>query len=92
LDKCAEDLAFFDKRIQNGIIETLTGVVNSKFAHMTYTDALRELEKKPDAFEFKPYWGCDLQSEHEKYLTEKVVEARWRSRIIPRRSNPSICA
>lgn len=73
LDKCAEDLAFFDKRIQNGIIETLSGVVKSKFAHMTYTEAVKELEKHPDSFEFKPYWGCDLQTEHERYLTEKVV-------------------
>ncbi|NLJ45164.1 MAG: asparagine--tRNA ligase [Treponema sp.] len=73
LDKCAEDLAFFDKRIQSGIIDTLSGVVKSKFARMTYTEAVKELEKRASEFEFKPYWGCDLQSEHEKFLTEKVV-------------------
>ena len=73
LDKCSEDLAFFDKRIQKGIIETLSGVVQSKFARMTYTDAVAELEKHADQFEFKPYWGCDLQTEHERYLTEKVI-------------------
>lgn len=74
LNECREDLEFFDSRIQNGIIDTLSTVASSRFTHMTYTDAMRELEKKADAFEFKPYWGCDLQSEHEKYLTEKVAE------------------
>jgi asparaginyl-tRNA synthetase len=77
LEDCASDLAFFDTHVEKGIIETLTQVVNSRFAHITYTDAVKELEKATAAdssvFEFKPYWGCDLQSEHEKYLTEKVA-------------------
>ena len=73
LSDCAEDLAFFDKRIQNGLLDMLSKMVASPFARMTYTDAVKELEKTPEAFEFKPYWGCDLQSEHEKFLTEKVV-------------------
>jgi asparaginyl-tRNA synthetase len=77
LEDCAEDLAFFNSRIEKGLIETLTQVVDLKFTHMSYTDAIAELEKasiKNDAiFEFKPEWGCDLQSEHEKYLTEKVA-------------------
>ena len=73
LADCREDLEFFDARIQNGIIANLESVVASKFAHMTYTDAVKELEKSAGAFEFKPYWGCDLQSEHEKFLTEKVA-------------------
>jgi asparaginyl-tRNA synthetase len=77
LEDCAQDLAFFDSRIEKGIIETLTQVVNSKFVHISYTDAVAELEKAATkdgvAFEFKPQWGCDLQSEHEKYLTEKVA-------------------
>ncbi len=72
LSDCRDDLEFFDSRIQNGIIATLESVVKSKFSHLTYTDAVKELEKHADAFEFKPYWGCDLQSEHEKFLTEKV--------------------
>ncbi|MCL2600582.1 MAG: asparagine--tRNA ligase, partial [Treponema sp.] len=74
--ECADDLAFFDAHVEKGIIETLSQVVNSKFAHITYTDAVRELEKAAaggTAFEFAPRWGCDLQSEHEKHLTEKVV-------------------
>ncbi len=73
LTQCREDLEFFDERIQKGIIETLDSVVRARFTHMTYTDAVRELEKHADAFEFKPFWGCDLQSEHEKFLTEKVA-------------------
>ncbi len=73
LKDCAEDIAFFDERIQPGLRESLEKVAQMPFAHMTYTDAIRELESANTQFEFKPYWGCDLQSEHEKYLTEKVV-------------------
>jgi asparaginyl-tRNA synthetase len=70
LAECAEDLAFFDARIEKGVVETLESVAASRFVHITYTDAIAELEKAPEgSFEFKPYWGCDLQSEHEKYLT-----------------------
>ncbi len=74
LDDCAEDLDFFDKRIQPGLRESLEAVRSSKFAHMSYTDAVAELEKRKDSFEFKPYWGCDLQTEHERFLTEQVVK------------------
>jgi asparaginyl-tRNA synthetase len=73
LKDCADDLAFFDTHIEKGIIETLRSVAASSFAHITYTDAVKELEKNASAFEFKPFWGCDLQSEHEKFLTEKVA-------------------
>ncbi|MCL2190621.1 MAG: asparagine--tRNA ligase [Treponema sp.] len=76
LEECADDLAFFDAHVEKGIIDTLAHVVDSKFAHITYTDAVRELEKAVaggTSFEFLPRWGSDLQSEHEKYLTEKVV-------------------
>lgn len=74
LDKCGDDLAFFDKRIQPGLIAMLEGVRSSKFAHLSYGDAVKELERHADQFEFKPYWGCDLQTEHERYLTETVVK------------------
>jgi asparaginyl-tRNA synthetase len=76
LEDCIDDLKFFDAHVEKGVIDTLTQVVNSKFAHITYTDAVGELEKAVKAgtvFEFNPCWGCDLQSEHEKYLTEKVA-------------------
>ncbi|MBU0934335.1 MAG: asparagine--tRNA ligase [Spirochaetes bacterium] len=74
LDKCADDLDFFDKRIQKGLISMLDSVRNSKFVHMTYTDAIKQLEANKDTFEFKPYWGCDLQTEHERFLSETVVK------------------
>jgi asparaginyl-tRNA synthetase len=81
LEECAEDIAFFDTHIEKGLIETLQSVVNTKFVHMDYTDAIKELEKaaarsspKGNFFEFKPYWGCDLQSEHERFLTEDLVK------------------
>jgi asparaginyl-tRNA synthetase len=77
LEKSADDLDFFDRRVQKGVIENLQNVVKSKFTHITYTDAVNELQKSKaakEAFEFKPYWGCDLQTEHEKYLTEKIAD------------------
>ncbi|MFH2114387.1 MAG: asparagine--tRNA ligase [Spirochaetota bacterium] len=73
LDKCGEDMAFFDKRVQPGLIELLEKVRSTPFAHLTYTDAVKELEKNAASFEFKPYWGCDLQTEHERFLSETVV-------------------
>ena len=72
LNDCQEDLVFFDNHIEKGIIETLELVAGSKFGHITYSDAIKELEKG-GPFEFKPYWGCDIQTEHEKFLAEKVA-------------------
>ena len=74
LTHCCADLEFFNAQIKPGLIETLEHVVQSKFTRITYTDAVKELEKHASEFEFKPYWGCDLQSEHEKYLTEQVFK------------------
>ncbi|MCQ2596095.1 MAG: asparagine--tRNA ligase [Treponemataceae bacterium] len=74
LTNCKEDMAFFDQRIQKGLIETLTHVVNSDFVRISYTDAIKELEKNNDKFEFKAFWGCDLQTEHERYLTEQTFK------------------
>ena len=76
LEDCAEDMAFFNERIEKGLIETLKLVAGSAFVHLHYTDAVAELEKAQSSrpFEFKPYWGCDLQSEHEKFLTEDLIK------------------
>jgi len=74
LTHCRADLEFFNAQIKPGLIETLEHVVQSKFTRITYTDAVKELEKHASEFEFKPFWGCDLQSEHEKYLTEQVFK------------------
>lgn len=73
LNECEEELKFFDSHVEKGLIENLRKIADSKFAHLTYTDAVKELEKAAANFEFKPHWGCDLQSEHEKFLTEKVA-------------------
>jgi asparaginyl-tRNA synthetase len=77
LEECIDELNFFDAYIEKGIIENLRRIADAKFAHITYTDAVKELEKasnnKKIKFEFEPHWGADLQSEHEKYLTEKVA-------------------
>ena len=75
MTKCRSDLEFFDKRIQPGLIENLTKVANAKFVRISYTDAIKKLEeasKNGAKFEFKPYWGCDIATEHERYLTEKI--------------------
>ena len=74
LENCAGDMELFNKFIEKGIVDSLTSVVNSKFHRVTYTDAMKELEKNAGNFEFKPSWGVDLQSEHEKFLTEQVFK------------------
>ena len=73
LENCAEDMAFFNQWIEKGIIGNLEAVIRAPFAHLTYTEAIAELEKATVDFEFKPSWGIDLQSEHERYLTETVI-------------------
>lgn len=74
LENCEEDMDFFSKFVQEGVKDTIAHVVNSPFARMTYTEAVKELEKAADRFDFKPYWGCDLQTEHERFLTEEVCK------------------
>jgi asparaginyl-tRNA synthetase len=74
LADCGEDMAFFDKRIEPGIIESLAAIAESTFARITYTEAIEALEKSNGQFEFPVSWGIDLQSEHEKYLAEEVFK------------------
>ena len=71
---CPDDLDFFNKRIDNTVLETLEHVVNSDFEHITYTEAIAILEKSGQAWEFPVAWGVDLQSEHERYLTEQTFK------------------
>ncbi len=71
LEHCREDLEFFDKFIENGLIQRLEHVAHSPFAHLTYTQAVDILLKAPKKFEFPVEWGIDLQSEHERYLAEE---------------------
>jgi len=73
LEECPEDMEFFDKWIEKGTIGNLQKVIDSSFAHLSYTEAVEILEKADTKWEFKPSWGIDLQAEHEKYLTEEVI-------------------
>jgi len=72
LENAPEEMAFFNQFVDKGLIERLQHVANSEFGHITYTDAIAELEKHNDEFEYKVSWGCDLQTEHERYLTEQL--------------------
>jgi asparaginyl-tRNA synthetase len=69
-----DDMAFFEKFVDKDCVNRLGAMVESKFARMDYTDAIKELEKSGEKFEFPVKWGMDLQSEHEKFLTEKVIK------------------
>jgi asparaginyl-tRNA synthetase len=71
LDTCAPDLEFFDERIDRAVLSTLEHVASSSFEHITYTEAVRILEASGRSWEFPVGWGSDLQSEHERYLTEE---------------------
>ena len=72
VENAPEELAFFNKFIDKGLLERLDHVRNSDFGHVTYTEAVELLEKNNDNFSYKVFWGCDLQTEHERYLTEQV--------------------
>ena len=74
LEKNSEDMAFFEQFVLKGLIETLEGVVSTPFEHMTYTEAIKYLEKHNEKFEFPVEWGSDIASEHERYLTEVIAK------------------
>ena len=71
MENAPEEMQFFNNFVDKGLIERLQHVVDSDFGHVTYTDAIKILEKHNDEFDYKVFWGCDLQTEHERYLTEK---------------------
>lgn len=74
LEHAPEEMAFFNQFVDKGLLERLNGVLNSQFGHVTYTEAVEILEKNNDNFDYKVFWGCDLQTEHERYLTEQVFK------------------
>lgn len=74
LENAPEEMNFFNQFVDKGLIERLKHVAGSDFAHVTYTEAVELLEKHNDKFEYKVHWGTDLQTEHERYLTEKVFK------------------
>ncbi len=71
---CEQDIAFLNQFVDKGLIERLTAVANSDFGRVTYTDAIKILEEHNSEFEYKVFWGCDLQTEHERYLTEQIFK------------------
>jgi asparaginyl-tRNA synthetase len=73
LENCGEDLAFFNERIEKGLIGKLESLAGAEFKTVTYTEAVKILRNSGEQFEFPVEWGLDLQSEHERYLTEKVL-------------------
>ncbi|MCI9199304.1 MAG: asparagine--tRNA ligase [Lachnospiraceae bacterium] len=71
LENAKEEMNFFNQFVDKGLIERLQHVLHSDFGHVTYTEAIEILEKHNEEFEYKVFWGCDLQTEHERFLTEK---------------------
>ncbi|MDO4298768.1 MAG: asparagine--tRNA ligase [Lachnospiraceae bacterium] len=74
LEHAPEEMKFFNSFVDKGLIDRLNHVLNSDFGRVTYTEAIKLLEKNNDKFEYKVSWGCDLQTEHERYLTEKIFK------------------
>ena len=74
LENAPEEMNFFNQFVDKGLIDRLNLVANSDFGHVTYTEAIEILEKNNDNFDYKVYWGCDLQTEHERYLTEEIFK------------------
>ena len=74
LEHCKQELEFLNKFVDKELTERLTAVANSDFGRVTYTDAVKMLEEHNDEFEYKVSWGCDLQTEHERFLTEKIFK------------------
>ncbi len=74
LETCPEEMEFFNNFIDKTLLERLNNLVGSEFGRISYTDAVKELEKHNDEFEYKVSWGVDLQTEHERYLSEKIFK------------------
>jgi asparaginyl-tRNA synthetase len=74
MEQCPDDLAFFNQRIEQGLLDALTHVLETPFEHVTYTEAVRLLEQSGEAFQYPVHWGMDLQTEHERYLTEQTFK------------------
>lgn len=74
MENAPEEMKFFNDFVDKGLIERLEGVVNSDFGRVTYTEAVEMLEKNNDKFDYKVFWGCDLQTEHERFLTEEIFK------------------
>ena len=74
LENAPEEMAFLNNFVDKGLLERLDHVVSSDFGHVTYTEAIELLKEHNDRFDYKVYWGCDLQTEHERFLTEEIFK------------------
>ncbi len=74
LENALEEMNFFNSFVDKGLLDRLNHVLNSEFGHVTYTEAVELLQKNNDKFDYKVSWGCDLQTEHERYLTEEIFK------------------
>ena len=74
MEKCPDEMQFFNNFYDKTLIERINNIIESDFGHVTYTEAVEMLEKVKDRFDYPVYWGCDLQTEHERYLTEEIFK------------------
>ena len=74
LEHAPAEMNFFNQFVDKGLLDRLNHVLNSEFGHVTYTEAIKLLEEHNDKFDYKVFWGCDLQTEHERYLTEQIFK------------------
>ena len=74
LEHAPAEMNFFNQFVDKGLLDRLNHVLNSEFGHVTYTEAIKLLEEHNDQFDYKVFWGCDLQTEHERYLTEQIFK------------------
>ncbi len=74
MEKCPQEIEFFNKFVDTTLLERLTALVNSDYVKVTYTEAVELLEKSGEKFQYPVSWGCDLQTEHERYLTEHIFK------------------
>ena len=74
LEHAPEEMAFFNERVDTGLLDRLNHVLSSDFGRITYTDAVKILEEHNDRFDYPVHWGSDLQTEHERFLTEEVFK------------------
>ncbi len=74
LEEAPEEMNFFNQFVDKGLLDRLNGVLKAQFGHVTYTEAIEILEKNNENFDYKVSWGCDLQTEHERYLTEEIFK------------------
>ena len=74
LEHAPEEMAFFNQFFDKGLLERLTALVNAEFVRLSYTEAVKLLEQHNDAFQYKVEWGTDLQTEHERFLTEQIYK------------------